>query len=319
VGRGFRIRFQTIPDPAARRRVERCLEGADGFSWNEALLDARGALDEESLAAADALWPISEVDLGDGLRPYGEPEPSAEGGLDFADSDEPARPEPAPPDPEVAARYEFDDYVLASPGGKHVAFVRSEDRCHFTELHVLDGDETRRLTIPSLTHYPRHAWSKDGAHLLVGGEAHVLELDLASGRLLQLFHEEGGAAIDVCWVGPRRVAAASFRHLIIADLSGQKVEIRRYPCQSGRLVRAVLGGRVLVVGTDGGTAALGVDGARVRRLGVDWRNLVDAWDWGDRVLALGAHGGVMELRGLGEAWAHAFAGSGPDDPDPLAA
>jgi hypothetical protein len=314
VGRRFLIRFQAAPDAAARRRLERALAVKGSFA--EELFEASREPDEEALAAADALWPIAEVN---GQRYGGEEEPLPDGELDFVESDEPARPEPPPPDPEVAARYAFDDYVLAAPGGRHVAFVRDQARCHFAELDVVDASATRKLSIPQLTDYPRHAWSKDGAHLLIGGPMHVLELDLGAGRLVQLFHEEGGSAIDVCWIAPRRVAAASFRHLIIAELEGQKVEVRRYPCQGGRLVRAVLGGRALLVGTDGGTVALGLDGERVRRLGVDWRNLVDAWDWGERVLALGAHGGVLELRGLDDAWARAFAGPSPDDPDPLAA
>jgi hypothetical protein len=318
VSKRWVVRFKTAPDAAARRRVERCFDSAP--TWDGAQLGGKGAPDEDALAAADALWPIEVIDRGrgDGWEPFGSEEPEDAGGLDMTEVDAAPRPEPPAAAPEVAERYVFDDYLLVAPDGRHVAFVRDEARCHFAALDVIDGDETRRVPLPALNDYPRHAWSHDG-RLLIGGHADVMELDLATGELLQLFHEPGASAIDVCWVGPRRVAAASFRHLLIADLDGQKVALRRYPCQGGRLVRAVLGGRVLLVGTDGGTAALGIDGDRVRRLGVDWRSLADAWDEGDRVLALGAHGKVMDVRGLDAAWSSAFAHAGADDPDPLGA
>ncbi len=314
VARRWQVRFQSPPDAAARRRIERCFDSAP--AWQGAELSGKGKPDEDALAAADALWPIAAIDLGEGWEPFGGEAASDTGGLDMSETDDAPRPEPPPAAPEVAVRYAFDDYLLVAPDGRHVAFVRDEARCHFAALDVIDGEHTRRVPLPALHDYPRHAWSHDG-RLLVGGHADVMELDMASGNLLQLFHEDGASAIDVCWVGPRRIAAASFRHLLIADLDGQKVALRRYPCQGGRLVRAVLGGRVLLIGTDGGTAALGIDGERVRRLGVDWRSLADAWDDGDRVLALGSHGKVLEVRGLADAWTAAFAAAGVDDPDPL--
>jgi len=301
----WQVHFQTPPDAAARRRIERCFDGA-APSWSGDYLTGRGHTDEDVLASVDALWPIAAIDRGQGWERFGGDPADEAGGLDLVEVDEAARPEPPSPSPEVAARYLFDDYLLVAPDGRHVAFVRDEARCHFAALDVIDGASARRVALPALHDYPRHAWSHDG-RLLVGGHADVLELELQSARLLHLFHEEGASEIDVCWVGPRRIAAASFRHLLIADLDGARVALRRYPCQGGRLVRAVLGGRVLLVGTDGGTVALGLDADRVRRLGVDWRSLADAWDSGDRVLALGAHGGVLEVRGLDAAWTAAFA------------
>jgi hypothetical protein len=317
----YKLRLREAPDAAGRRAVERRLAEAlangdlarfggraRGWRWRGAVaqLTIECALDEAAhepmqavLEAVHAAAALDAVDRGAGWSPFesaGELGEPAE--LEMVDVDDPGPAPPAAPAPEVKARYVFDDYVVPAPGGRHLAFVRDRGRCHFQSLHLVDAaGAVRPIEIPILTDYPQLRFADDGRRLLVGGATDVLVIALDSSGVTTLQHLPDEAGIDVCWLAPDRVATASSRQLTLIPLA-DPARAHVIPCAGGRLVRAVLGGRVLIAGTDEGTLAFAVDGDIVTPIGASWRSLAEVWEVGGRVLAQQAHGGICELPGL---------------------
>jgi hypothetical protein len=314
----LQVRFERAPHAELRRVLAarfRLVAGGGGlWRWRGAVarFSARGELDG-ALAALDALLPIREVDRGAGFTPFARVEERADG-LDLVARPDAARPAPPAVPAAVRARFVFDDHVLAAPGGRYVAFVRDARRCHFQTLHVVDtAGHGSPIELPAIHDYPRTAFSPDGARLLIGGPLDVLEADLAGGRLTTLHHDDAADGFDVCYLGPRRAAAIGWHALTVYSLDGDRPP-RRVPCTGGRLVCALLEGRVLLAGTADGTFALGIRGDALRLLAHDWRTLDAAWHDGGRVWCAPAGDGVHEVRGLDEAWARGFTDGG-DQPE----
>ncbi|HUS67077.1 MAG TPA: hypothetical protein VMZ28_21215 [Kofleriaceae bacterium] len=317
----YKLRLRDAPDAPRRAAVERRLGDAlsagdlgrfggraGGWRWRGAVatLTIECGLDEAAhepmqavLEAVHAEVPLEAVDRGGGWAPFSPAGAASEPAeLEMVDTDEPGPAPPAPPAPEVKARYVFDDYVVPAPGGRHLAFVRDRGRCHFQTLHLVGaGGGSRAIEIPILTDYPLLRFSDDGARLLVGGTTDVLLIALDTGAVTRLLHLPDEAGIDVCWLAPDRVAAASSRKLTLIPLA-DPASAHVIPCAGGRLVRAVLGGRVLIAGSDEGTLAFAVDGDTVTPIGASWRSLAEVWERGGRVFAQQAHGGICELLGL---------------------
>lgn len=300
-----RIRFLDAPGPEEKRALRDTVrlvagEGAR-WRWREevATLDwPDGAqLDVGALHAQAA---IAAVDRGDGFVPWAA-------GLDEVGDDElPSAPAPdeVPPAPvevpeSLRARFVFDDYVLAAPRGRTLAFVRDEARCHFTTLTILDGERARApIALPAIAGMPRVAWAADGERAVVAGPEHLLALDTATGSVRVLAHERGEDGFDVAWLDARRVAVVGSRWLRLLAVHEARV-LAEVPCAGGRLMRALDGGTLLVVGFADGTALVevGPDDALtlVRRT---WRSLVDAWERDGRAYAHLASGELVELVAL---------------------
>jgi hypothetical protein len=313
----IRVRFETAPPDALRRvlaaRFRLVAGGGSAWRWEGAIarFAAEGELDE-ALAAVDALTPIREVDRGAGFEPFSRHEEPSEG-LDFVELPEAVRPAPAPVPEDVLNRFVFDDHVVAAPDGRYVAFVRDARRCHFETLHLVGGNVLAPIALPVIHDRPRTAFSSDGRRLLVGGPLDVLEVDLESGVLTPLDHDDDANGFDVCYLDARRAAAIGWHALTVYHLDGD-LPPRRIPCHGGRLLRAVLDGRVLIAGTESGTFILGIRDHAMRLLYRDWRSLAAVWEEAGRVLCSPAGECVCELRGLEPAWTQAFS-SGGDEPD----
>jgi hypothetical protein len=302
----LQVRFESAPDAALRRIIAarfRLVAGGGGpWRWQDAVarfsVDGDGAPDE-ALAAVDVLAPIREVDRGAGFEPFARTEEAE--GIDLVDVPDAAPPVPTPVPDDIRGRFVFDDHVIAAPGGRHLAFVRDARRCHFDALHLIDDSGRLPIALPVIHDYPRVAFSPDDRRMLVGGPLDVLEIDLDTSVVTRLHHQDGGTGFDVCYLGTRR-AAIGWDALLLFDAA------RTFPCRGGRLLRAVLDGRVLVAGTEDGTFVLGLRDDEVRLLARDWRSLADVWEADGRVLCAPVSGGVCELRGLDQAWTHTFAG-----------
>jgi len=325
--RRWRLRFAAAPSDlpaqfaAALAASDLGRLGATASQWSlsgdEAACTIRCSLDEaiddcapQLLSQLHTTAPLTAVDLGGGWQPFVEVALLADDGAldDAGDSegltlvpvDEPRRAPPPDPPEAMIARYVFDDLVVCAPDGRYLAFVRDEQRCHFHQLHILDGEQRREVALPRIFDYPKLAWSDDGTRLLVGGPTDVLEIDLTAGRATTLIHDADEAGLDVCYLGPRRVAAVGYRNLTLLTAADDGPrELRQIALAGGRLVRPVLAGRLLFVGSEGGTAALAVDGNTVRLLARDWRSVADVWQVGERILCAPAAGGVCEVVGLG--------------------
>jgi hypothetical protein len=317
----LRVRFVDAPDAEARRALRDTLLLVAGGAarWR-----SRGELatidwpDEAplDLGALDAQQPIAEVDRGDGFAPYdAASDEAADDDLPTAPAPGERPPSPAEVPPPLVARYVFDDHLVAAPRGRTLAFVRDAGRCHFATLEIIDADGRARppMALPVLTARPRVAWAPDEARAIVAGPEHLLALvvDDQAAALHLLAHHRGEDGFDVAWLDERRVAVVASRWLRLFALDDNHAPrlLGEAACAGGRLVRALDGGTLLVVGTDGGTALVEVGAdhrlALVRRT---WRSLVDVWERDGRAYAQLASGDVVELVGLAPLRARARPG-----------
>lgn len=300
------VRFERAPKADLKRTLAarfRLVAGGGGaWRWQGAVarFTAEGEALDEALAAVDALHPIQEVDYGEGFALFSREQALSEG-FDLLAVADATNPMPAPVPEEVQARFVFDDHVIAAPNG-WAAFVRDVNRCHFDTLHLPDRAPIR---LPVIHDRPRTAFSADGRRLLVGGPLDVLVVGLDDGAVTVLEHDDGGNGYDVCWAGEHPVAIG-WNALTFHFPEGK----RSLPCDGGWLARAVLGGRVIVAGTESGTFLVGVRGEELRLVERDWRSLAAVWEVDGRILCTPVGEGVAELRGVGEAWDRAFSAAG---------
>lgn len=317
----LRVRFVEAPDAGARRALRDTvrLVAGDGARWQ-----SRGGLatiewpDDAplDLGALHAQHPIAEVDRGDGFVAY---EAASD---DAADDDLPTAPAPdalpptvVEPAEELRARYVFDDHLVVAPHGRTLAFVRDAGRCHFATLEIVDeaGRAGAPIALPVLTARPCVAWADDGVRAIVAGPEHLLALDAAAGRVHELARFPGEDGFDVAWLDARRFAVVGSRWLRVYSLDKNPALalLAEVPCAGGRLVRALDGGPLLVVGTDAGTALVEVARAdsALTLVRSTWRSLADAWEGPDRrAYARVLSGEIVELVGLAALRARARPG-----------
>jgi hypothetical protein len=309
----LRVRFVEPPGADARRALRETMQLiADGarLRFRDRVATIEWPDDAPvDVGALHAQAPIAEVDRGDGFLPYDAIDDVGDDDLPTAPAPDETPPAPLPVDEALRAQFVFDDYLLAAPHGRTLAFVRDESRCHFATLHILDGRGRPPLALPVIAGFPRVAWAADGDRAVVSGPEHLLALDAAAGTIRVLGRYPGEDGFDIAWLDERRAAVVGHRWLRLLSVDDNRV-LTEIPCDGGRLVRALDRGTLLVVGTAEGTALVEVSAddtlTLVRRT---WRSLVDAWERDGRAFAHLASGEVVELVGLASLRARARPGA----------
>lgn len=143
------------------------------------------------------------------------------------------------------------------------------NHCHITGVVIDENGSRHERTLAPWPHWRRHAWSRDGAQLLIGGaeEAHLLTR--SDGEWTTFLHDPGANGIEVAWLGgaPAAVGAHQFA-----------VGEARLPTNLASLARAVAGGTLLVVADQDGLRLFAAGAPAPRLIARSWRTVVDAFD-----------------------------------------
>jgi hypothetical protein len=145
-----------------------------------------------------------------------------------------------------------------------------EERCHIIGVVVHDGARRHERSLAPWPHWGRHAWSRDGERLLIGGaeEAHILAR--SDGSWTTFLHDPGADGIEVAWLDGAPVAAGAHQ-FAVGDT--------RATANLTSLVRAVAGGTLLVVADFDGLRVFAAAAAGAPRLlARSWRTVVAAFD-----------------------------------------